>query len=424
LGQARFLAVVGSSGSGKSSLVRAGLLPALLGAELSRAGSDWRIAVFRPGSDPIGNLNRALDGEADPPKDDVALHLREAVLRKSSFGLIEASCQLGMPDSESLLIVADQFEEIFRFARLRDASAAEDASAFVKLLLDSAAQPARSVYVVLTMRSDFIGDCASFEDLPEALNRSQYLVPRMTRDQRRSAIEGPIAVGGATISPMLLQQILNEVGSNPDQLPLMQHALMRTWERWKVRTASAGPIEVEDYVAVGTLANALSDHVEEAYASLGDERSRSLAEKIFKCLTEVGSDNRERRRPTTLSEICRVTGATHQELVRVINEFRAANRSFLTPSTEKELDEDTVIDISHESLIRNWSRLERWCRDEALAAEMYFVFPMPPVGTRSRREACGRAQNCPWRCSGATATSLLEPGRSGTTRASTGPWLS
>jgi WD40 repeat protein/energy-coupling factor transporter ATP-binding protein EcfA2 len=383
LGQNHFLGVVGSSGSGKSSLVRAGLLPALVGGQLSSAGSDWRIAIMRPGSDPIGNLNHALEtafrtddalsesGHASDADTEVALHLREALLRKSSLGLIDASHRMGLSETENLLVVVDQFEEIFRFARLRDPNASEDASAFVKLLLGCSRDPAKSIFIVLTMRSDFLGDCALFEDLPEILNQSQYLVPRMTRDQTRSAIAGPVAVGGAKMAPPLLQQILNEVGSNADQLPLMQHALMRTWEHWKARTGGAGLIETEDYTAVGSLAHALSDHAEEAYMGLAGERPQFLAEKIFKCLTEIGPDNRERRRPTTLIEISRVTGAAPGELVPVIDQFRSAGRSFLTPFAEMELADNTVIDISHESLIRNWTRLTRWCRQEADASEMY-----------------------------------------------------
>ncbi len=373
LGETHFLAVVGSSGSGKSSLVRAGLLPALAGGQLNRAGSDWQIAIFRPGSDPFGNLNHALGqaGEPGHPGDDVALHLREAVLRKSSLGLIEVLQQLSLSDSENLLVVVDQFEEIFRFARLRESSASDDAAAFVKLLLDCSHQGGNPIYVVITMRSDFIGDCARFEDLPEALNSSQYLVPRMTRDQRRAAIAGPVAVSGARISPGLLQQILNDVGSDPDQLPLMQHALMRTWEHWRVTAGGDGPLDLQDYLAVGSLANALSDHAEEAYAKLQNDRAQALSEKIFKCLTEIGSDGRQRRRPTTIRELCVVVDAGPDEVIPVINEFRAPDRSFLTPSLEKEPEPDTVIDISHESLIRNWKRLWSWSRAEAASAEMY-----------------------------------------------------
>ena len=97
------------------------------------------------------------------------------------------------------------------------------------------------IYVVLTMRSDFIGDCMDYPGLPEALNHGQYLVPRMTRDELRSAITGPVAVAGGDIAPRLVRRLLNDIGDNQDELPLLQHALMRTWEHWHGHNAAGQP---------------------------------------------------------------------------------------------------------------------------------------------------------------------------------------
>ena len=115
------------------------------------------------------------------------------------------------------------------------------------------------------MRSDFLGDCSQFRDLPEAINDGQYLIPRMTRDQRREAITGPIAVGGGEMSARLVNRLLNDVGDNPDQLPILQHALMRTWDFWTHHRRDGEPIDLHDYEAVGTMAEALSRHADEAY---------------------------------------------------------------------------------------------------------------------------------------------------------------
>ena len=235
LNQTGFLAVVGASGSGKSSLVRAGLLPSLYSGFLSQASSRWRVALMRPGTAPIRNLAAALNQPEvfgpDPDDADRDLYgqLTETTLRRGDLGLAEVAKQSRMAARESLLVVVDQFEELFRFKRMAGTVAAEnEAAAFVKLLLAAVRQPEAPVYMVLTMRSDFLGDCAQFRDLPEAINDSQYLIPRMTRDQRRSAIEGPVAVGGARIMPRLVNRLLNDMGDNPDQLPILQHALMRT----------------------------------------------------------------------------------------------------------------------------------------------------------------------------------------------------
>jgi hypothetical protein len=104
---------------------------------------------------------------------------------------------------------------------------------FVKSLLDAVDQFEAPIYVVITMRTDFLGDCTLFPDLPETLNGSQYLVPRLTREQRRDSIERPIEIAGAEIAPRLVQQVLNDVGDDPDQLPVMQHALARMYGFWK-----------------------------------------------------------------------------------------------------------------------------------------------------------------------------------------------
>ena len=378
LQRSRFLAVVGTSGSGKSSLVRAGLLPALRGGMMAGAGSGWRIAIMRPGSDPIGNLALALAKEevlleagGGLPQAEVEAII-EASLRRGSLGLVEVARQARLAEPEKLLIVVDQFEELFRFRAARGTeSTSDDASAFVKLLLEASQQREFSIYVVPTMRSDFLGDCAQFQGLPEAINDGQYLIPRMTRDERRFAITGPVGVTRGKITEPLVNRLMNDVGDNPDQLPILQHALMRTWNYWAAQRLNGDPIGLEHYEAVGTMSSALSEHADEAYNELPDERSRLNAEILFKALTERGADNREIRRPTRLKDICVIANASQGEVSKVIEVFRGGGRSFLMPPAGVPLEPETVIDISHESLIRNWERLQAWVKDEADSARIY-----------------------------------------------------
>ena len=377
LRRSRFLAVLGTSGSGKSSLVRAGMLPSLFGGLMTQAGSSWRVALFRPGHDPIGNLACALAapqvfGTGADDDDDLQKTITEATLRRSALGLVEATRQARMPENENLLVVVDQFEEIFRFRRISKREGPEDeAAAFIKLLLEAKRQTTVPIYIVITMRSDFLGDCAQFRDLPEAINDGQYLIPRMTRDQRREAITGPVAVGGGEISGRLVNRLLNDVGDDPDHLPILQHALMRTWDLWMRDRRNGEAIDLRHYEAVGTMSQALSRHADEAYDSLPDERSRALAEKLFKSLTEKGPDNREIRRPTRVSEICAIAEATPAEIISVIEPFRQSGRSFLMPPASVALDQNSLIDISHESLIRGWERLRKWVDEEARSAQIY-----------------------------------------------------
>ena len=377
LQRTRFLAVVGTSGSGKSSLIRAGLMPALHGGMMTGAGSGWRIAVMRPGGDPIGNLAAVLvkddvlaEAGAGLPESEAEAVI-DATLRGGSLGIVDVARQGRLGEHDKLLIVVDQFEELFRFRAVRENTNADEAAAFVKLLLEASQQRELSIYVVLTMRSDFLGDCAQFQGLPEAINDGQYLIPRMTRDERRFAVTGPVGVTRGKITEPLINRLLNDVGDNPDQLPILQHALMRTWEHWQQHRRDGEPIGMEHYEAIGTMSDALSRHADEAFNELPNERSRTIAEKLFKALTERGADNREIRRPTRMDALCAIAGATMQEMSAVIEVFRGGGRSFLMPPSGVPLQPQTVVDISHESLIRNWQRLKDWVNEEAQSARIY-----------------------------------------------------
>ena len=377
LQRTRFLAVVGTSGSGKSSLIRAGLMPSLHGGLMAGAGSGWRIAVMRPGGDPIGNLAAELVKEDVLPAAGAGLRTNEAeavidaTLRTGSLGIVNVAYQGRLGEHEKLLIVVDQFEELFRFRAAQQNTNADEAAAFVKLLLEAAQQRELSIYVVLTMRSDFLGDCAQFRGLPEAINEGQYLIPRMTRDERRFAVTGPVGVTRGKITEPLVNRLLNDVGDNPDQLPILQHALMRTWEHWQTHRRNGDPIGIEHYEAIGTMSHALSRHADEAFNELPDKRSRVIAEQLFKALSERGADNREIRRPTRMDALCKIAATSIQEMTAVIDVFRRVGRSFLMPPAGVQLNPDTVIDISHESLIRNWQRLKEWVNEEAQSARYY-----------------------------------------------------
>jgi tetratricopeptide (TPR) repeat protein/energy-coupling factor transporter ATP-binding protein EcfA2 len=375
----RFLAVVGTSGSGKSSLVRAGVLPALYGGFMAGAGSSWRIALFRPGNDPIGRMAVAL-GKPDvlgveTEDEHFQAVMIETTLRRSSLGLVEVTKLAKMEPHENLLVVVDQFEEIFRIKqKTQNPKYAEDAAAFVKLLLAAANQAELPIFVILTMRSDYLGECAQFRDMPEAINDSLYNIPRMTRDQWRQAITGPVAVGGGSITEGLVQKLLNDVGDNQDQLPILQHALMRTWDYWLTDRKDHEPLDFRHYNAIGGMDKALSLHADEAFGELTDTRSRLTAEKLFKRLTERGPDSREIRVPTELHEICSVVGgigADEKEVLSVIDVFRREGRSFLMLTSGTGPDEKALVDISHESLIRNWDQLKKWVHEEARSAWIY-----------------------------------------------------
>ena len=172
LSENRFVAVIGASGSGKSSLMYCGLVPILHGGFITDAGSHWKIITTRPGNNPIENMAVSIAGTG---KD---VNISSAILRRSSVGLTEALRQFVYDGNSNILLMVDQFEELFRFKKSRrDAVSFNESEAYVKLLVEAVRQSEVPVYMVLTMRSDFIGDCSQFQELTSLINESNYLIP-------------------------------------------------------------------------------------------------------------------------------------------------------------------------------------------------------------------------------------------------------
>ncbi len=370
LHQTRFLAVVGSSGCGKSSLIRAGLIPQLQAGMLVHDRDGWRIGVMRPGDQPRHYLANALF-QTLPPLDAVAQPavLEEGLETEGLAAIVDQYADVLQDSDDNILIVVDQFEELFRFGvSTHDEERKAEAADFVALLLALVAQPTLPIYVVLTMRSDFLGDCDSFHGLPEAMNRSQYLVPRLTRQQCREAIQGPIRLYGHEISPRLVDHIVNDIGDETDQLPVMQHALMRIWET--SHSASQEVIDLKHYEAVGTVHEVLARDADTALYEL-DEKQQRIAKILFQCLTERSIERRDTRRVTSLGAVAEVAGVAPAQVVPVVEAFRRSNRNFITVPAAASFSAHTKLDISHESLIRQWPRLQEWVELEAQSAEMY-----------------------------------------------------
>jgi WD40 repeat protein/energy-coupling factor transporter ATP-binding protein EcfA2 len=372
----RFVAVVGPSGSGKSSFIYCGVIPILYGGFVANKTSNWNVVVARPGASPIDNLAEAIfkkipQQNASEEDKKIRKKIISTLLRSSSLGLIEAIMQTREFSDKNTLILIDQFEELFRFRRQDDAEAINEALNFVNLLTEAIRYEGLPIYVAITMRSDFIGECAFFPELTRAINNSYYMIPQMTREQKKMAIVGPVAVGDGEITPRLVQRLLNDLGDNPDQLPILQHSLMRTWDYWTKHRDTNEPLDVHHYEAIGTMKEALSLHANEAYDELTEGQKR-VCEKLFKSITEKGGDqNQGVRRPTRLSEIVAITGAREEDVIAVIDKFREPGRSLLTPAAGIKLNGDSIIDISHESLMRIWVRLKNWVDDEAEAVQMY-----------------------------------------------------
>jgi hypothetical protein len=222
LEQRRLLAVTGVSGSGKSSLVMAGVIPMVRAGLVPKLGTRLHVAIMKPRGGPIFQLEQALAVV-------LGRQISAEVLTRTTYGLVDTVKPL--PENESLLVVVDQFEEIFPYRKKHLAiDGGAGADRFMALLLRATEQTEVPIYVMLTMRSDFLGECAVFRGLPEALNDGHYLVPKMTRRQLQEAIEGPLEAIGADIHPSVVQRLLNECEEEPDYLPVLQHLLQRMFE--------------------------------------------------------------------------------------------------------------------------------------------------------------------------------------------------
>jgi energy-coupling factor transporter ATP-binding protein EcfA2 len=510
LKRTRFLAVVGASGSGKSSLVRAGMIASVKAGFLSEPEAPfWACVEMRPGAKPRTTLARELlrqipalrrqpapgntpVGSGDTPP-VVADEFVEATLRRGPRGLIELFQQRPLPPGTSVLLLVDQFEEIFRLCYRQDP---DEAEAFVAMLLgsvtsdeasegDAAAEvktggppdgsvasaanatpsedsgdvaraPATPIHIVLTMRSDFLGDCALFHGLPEALNDSQFLTPRLTRNQLERAIIKPALVCGGDFSRDLVSRLFVDLAilesrvaaqcraeaftsapaaqQNPeasvptdtdildgvsaiatlrleqpafDQLPILQHALQQMWHGAVAETVGkeevdsdvvrltldlydrpqnaepgvAGTAMVPGTATVAAtdypfhLDRAMSWHADVVLESLSPEQRR-IAEVMFRRLTESGGQSvRETRRPSSVQEIADVARVDWRAAAEVADAFRAPDSRFLMPSFEEvpqdELLPGMILDISHESLMRQWDTLVQWNRAEARLADLY-----------------------------------------------------
>ncbi len=369
LTKTHFIAITGASGSGKSSLIKAGLIPAV-----TKNDKEWKYIIFRPGNEPVRNISTSIFGmlkNVGFDKKDIGTIKRiENFLREEPNSIGDYLNSLKF--NNKLLIYVDQFEEIFRFRQSEfNPNAKKDSEVFVDILIAAANQRKIPVYIIFTLRTDFLSDCTNFIGLPEMINNGHYLIPKMTLEEKEQAIKGPAKIGGAEISHDLMFLLSGEIKKLDVNLPVLQHALMRTWDYWLFNAEPGNPVCVEHYKSVGTVTDALSIHAEMIYDSFHEEKSKIITEKIFKALTHLGDDNRGIRRPTSLFEICKITGSRETDVIEVIEKFRAEGNSFLLPDRSVRLAPGSVIDISHESIMRVWKRLVDWVDEETKSAQTY-----------------------------------------------------
>ena len=386
LARSHFLCVTGPSGCGKSSLVRTGLMNGLEAGFLPGRGSDWIFCDFNPGSRPLDALMQKLAAaiaKVLPATDDganretevfrvIAHYFRE--LRESSD--INKALQSFDLGGRPILIFADQFEELFRYAQAEPNAAVK----FVEILLQTAAAR-KDVYVVITIRTDELEKCARYSGLTRAINDSQFLTPTLDRYQIQEAIEGPIALFGGRIDPKLTVWLLNSLDEELDKLPLMQHALKLLYSRKTALEGKPGvALGIDDYAAVFkldasvevsasesryALRNSLAHCLQQIHDEL-PERLKPAVARTFCALTAVDSGSRDIRRPLLLARLARTIGETEEDTRAIITSFSGGNKSYLCIRD----GEGEIIDVPHECVLRLWPRLQnKWLMNEKRSAD-------------------------------------------------------
>ena len=366
----RFVTVIGASGSGKSSLVNCGVLPKVRNLKTMESSS-WKIISFRPGNDPFGNMADAISEDISTHQTKIDSDTILSDLQGNPEDISAAVNKYIVKSDEKVLLVVDQFEELIRNRIFGKADRSPSpADRFVDFMVHTVSKSDLNISVIVIMRSDSIGECAHYKSLTRLINNSNYLVPHMGRENYREVIEGPINFAKAKIDPGLVEIILNDIGDRTDQLPVLQHVMMRTWTHWQELNEPDRSISKTDYFSVGTMSDAMSIHADEAYEELS-LRGKEICQMMFKTITEKSSDNKGLRQPSGINTIKSIAGCTNEELFEVIEKFRIPSRSFITPRHFLPLSDDSIIDLSHESLMRLWNRLREWVDDEAASVQMY-----------------------------------------------------
>jgi len=332
----RFLAVVGASGSGKSSVVRAGLVAAL--------GDDpnWRIYIVTPTAHPLEKLALNLTSDSESVRDTKTL--REDMRADPECLRLYARRLLPEEGKARLLLLVDQFEELFTLCRDLD-----EREAFINNLM-TAVSPEKEgpVSVVLTLRADFYHHCMDYQALRIALEKHQKTVGAMTEEELRQAIEAPAEDAGWNFEPGLVDLMLRDVSDEPGALPLLSHALLATWGRRRGRE-----LTLAGYSGAGGVHGAIAKTAEQTYQSLSPDQ-RAIARNIFLRLTELGEGTQDTRRRASLDEL--VGHSQDKTSVDAVLKILADARLVTTGKEGAE--------VAHEALIREWPTLRLWLDED------------------------------------------------------------
>lgn len=338
----RFLAVIGASGDGKSSVVRAGVIPAVRSGSL-RGSETWTVCVITPGARPLNTLAARL---AHLFPGESMQHTLDGMLADERS--LDLSVSLGFDDhpaDDRLLLVVDQFEEVFSLC-------ADDAecSAFLANLCYAATIPGGRVVILLAMRADFYQHCTAHPQLRALMASHQFVVGPLGRDALRDVVEQPAACAHLRLEPGLAEMILGDVTDRPGTLPLLEYVLLEVWQR-----RQADLLTIDAYVASGRVDQALAHRADAVYDELGPAR-QELTRRVLLRLVQPSDNTEDTRRQAEFGEL--LTRPEEQEDLEAVVRALADARLLTTGSDD--VTGVPVVDVVHESLIRAWPRLRAW----------------------------------------------------------------
>ncbi|NER97615.1 MAG: hypothetical protein F6J86_27840 [Symploca sp. SIO1B1] len=351
LDQGVFVPVIGTSGSGKSSVVQAGLIP-----WLKREGTWQVLEPILPSIDPLTRLKQVFDSVLEPEE---LVQVYEQ-LENAPDALEAVISQL--PSSKRFLLVVDQFEEVFT---LCPEGKKKERDRFIQLLTQVTEFPNSRLSVIITMRADFLDACLKYQSLTQLIQQQAVYMPPLTKEDFKEIIVKPAELQGYSLGEGLLEVLLKDVGEESEYLPLLEFTLT---ELWQPATEQEHRLTLAQYQKLGEVSGALDGRAEEIYLEIDNKfgkQGQELVKRLCLSLLRTGLEMKDTRQRQPKAELLALAGEQPeaQKVIIKVLEQLIKGRLLVSGGKSSELEEAWV-DLSHEALIKGWKRFAKWREED------------------------------------------------------------